>query len=130
MKKRLAIAALTFITLGMFYYVYTGEDTPIAQEEIDLHQACVVMFIKPQCHYCKQAVALMSSKASGNIKIYDITGNPALKNKMTQLARLQKTVPQIFINGKHIGGYSTVKALDSAGELEPLLQNCLVETLP
>ena len=51
----------------------------------------------------------------------DVTGDPARRAEMVQRAMGRRTVPQIFIGGKHIGGSDDLYALNVAGELDPLL---------
>lgn len=79
----------------------------------------VVIYTTRYCPYCSAAKALLSSK---NIEFdeIDVTDNPARRTEMEQLSS-RRTVPQIFIDGKPIGGYDDVRRLDSRGELERLL---------
>jgi glutaredoxin 3 len=51
----------------------------------------------------------------------DIAEEPARRDEMIRRARGRSTVPQIFINGEHIGGYDDLAALDRAGKLDPKL---------
>ncbi len=52
----------------------------------------------------------------------DVTDDDALREKMVEMAGGRRTVPEIFINGKIVGGYDELKALDDAGQLDGLLK--------
>ena len=67
-----------------------------------------------------RAKALLTNKGVAFNEI-DVTSNPALREKMVELAGGRRTVPEIFINGKIIGGYDELRALEMAGELDALL---------
>jgi glutaredoxin 3 len=51
----------------------------------------------------------------------DVSGDAALREKMIELSGGRRTVPEIFINGKIVGGYDELRALDDEGKLDPLL---------
>lgn len=72
------------------------------------------------CPYCTKAKALLKSKDADFIT-YDVADDTLLRQE--SLARSGKTsVPQIFIDGKYIGGCDDLYALDSANELDSLLK--------
>ena len=52
----------------------------------------------------------------------DVSRDPALRAAMTQRANGRRTVPQIFIGGRHVGGSDDLHALDDAGKLDPMLR--------
>ena len=52
---------------------------------------------------------------------YDITGDEDARAKMVERTGGPKSVPQIFIDNRHVGGYDDIHALDEKGELDPLL---------
>lgn len=80
------------------------------------------MYKTPVCPYCVKAKALLSKKGVGDLVTeIDITSKDHLKDEMMTKSHGRKTVPQIFINGKHIGGCDDLYALDAAGELDKLL---------
>lgn len=73
------------------------------------------------CPYCTRARALLDKK--GVIYTgYDITGDEAARRKMVERTGGPKSVPQIFINNKHIGGCDDLHALDASGKLDALLK--------
>jgi glutaredoxin 3 len=79
----------------------------------------VVVFLKPWCSYCASARALLQSKHVSFQEI-DIEARPEQREEMIRRSG-RRTVPQIFIGERHIGGCDELQALDSAGGLDPLL---------
>lgn len=82
--------------------------------------ASVEMYMKPTCGFCHAAMRLLDSKGAGFTKI-DILAQPDLRATMIQRANGRSTVPQIFIDGQHIGGFDDLSALNAAGKLDALL---------
>lgn len=78
--------------------------------------APVKIYIRHGCGYCGAAERLLREKGIGFEKI-DVTGDRAARTWLAT-ATGQYTVPQIFIGGRSVGGYSELKALDRAGELD------------
>jgi glutaredoxin 3 len=72
------------------------------------------------CPYCSRARALLQRKGVAFVDI-DIAEEPARRDEMIQRARGRSTVPQIFIDGEHIGGCDDLVALDRAGKLDTKL---------
>ncbi|HBZ71733.1 MAG TPA: thioredoxin-disulfide reductase [Deltaproteobacteria bacterium] len=81
--------------------------------------ASILLYTKPTCPYCDRAKALLRSKGQTWTEI-DIEADPARREEMIERSR-RKTVPQIFIGDRHVGGYDDLAALEGAGELDPLL---------
>jgi glutaredoxin 3 len=81
--------------------------------------AQVVIYTTNYCPYCAAAKALLRSKRVEFEEI-DVTYDPARRAEMERLSR-RRTVPQIFIDGKPIGGYDEARDLDATGELDRLL---------
>lgn len=79
----------------------------------------VVVYTKPGCPYCARAKALLESKGS---KYQEIVASldPEVKKEMVERSG-RTTFPQIFIDGKHVGGCDDLHALDRKGGLDPLL---------
>ena len=73
------------------------------------------------CGYCSRAKRLLSQKGVDYID-YDVIEDSSKRDEMVQRAGGRMTVPQIFIDGKHVGGSDDLYALDSAGRLDPLLR--------
>jgi glutaredoxin 3 len=72
------------------------------------------------CPYCTRARALLERKGVAYTDI-DILEQPVRRSEMIRRAGGRTTVPQIFINGEHIGGSDELVALDRAGELDAKL---------
>lgn len=73
------------------------------------------------CPYCRRAKALLDSKGATYHEI-SIDGDEAARDAMSKRTGGSRSVPQIFINGQHIGGCDDLHALDAKGGLDPLLQ--------
>ena len=82
--------------------------------------AKVVIYTTNYCPYCAAAKALLRSKNVPFAEI-DVTGDPSRRAEMERLSQ-RRTVPQIFIDGKSIGGYDEARDLDESGELDGLLE--------
>jgi glutaredoxin 3 len=67
-----------------------------------------------------RAKALLKHKGVAFDEI-DVTYDALAREEMVELAGGRRTVPEIFINGRIIGGYDELKAMDDAGELDALL---------
>ncbi len=73
------------------------------------------------CPFCQRAKALLRQKGVDYTE-HNVMLNDRLKKAMIERANGARTVPQIFIDDKHIGGCDDIYALDSAGKLDSLLQ--------
>lgn len=80
----------------------------------------VVMYSKPGCPYCLRAGMLLKSKGVDYQEIV-ASKDPEKKAEMVQRSGGRTTFPQIFIDGRHIGGCDDLVALDNRGGLDPLL---------
>lgn len=84
--------------------------------------ATVQIYTTTYCPYCVRAKALLARKGV-HFEEIDVTDDPALREKMVRLAGGRRTVPEIFINGKIIGGFEELRALDDSGELDAMLSS-------
>lgn len=82
--------------------------------------AKVEIYTKAFCPYCHRAKALLDGKGVV-YEEYDITMGGPKRTEMNARAPGQSTVPQIFIDDRHIGGCDDIMALERVGELDPLL---------
>jgi len=82
--------------------------------------AKVEMYTKAFCPFCIRAKALLKNKG---VKVIDIPAamNRDKRKEMNERSNGANTFPQIFIDGKHIGGCDDIHALDRRGGLDPLL---------
>jgi glutaredoxin 3 len=81
--------------------------------------ARVTMYASDWCPYCQRAEALLRQKGADLEKI-DVDAEPARRQEMMQRSG-RRTVPQIFVGERHVGGCDDLHALDRAGGLDPLL---------
>lgn len=72
------------------------------------------------CPYCVRAKNLLNAK-DVDFKEIDLTGDDAGREALLKRSNGMRTVPQIFINGKHIGGCDNLYELEEKGELDRLL---------
>jgi glutaredoxin 3 len=80
----------------------------------------VVVYLAGWCPYCQRARSLLSKKGV-QVREIDVDDDPRLREEM--IARSgRRTVPQIFIGEKHVGGCDDLLALDERGELDRLIQ--------
>lgn len=82
--------------------------------------ATVIMYSTGYCPYCRSAKALLEKKGVEYTEIR-VDEDPSKRDEMIAKSG-RHTVPQIFINGQHIGGCDDMYALDSRGQLDELLQ--------
>ncbi|NJM57553.1 MAG: glutaredoxin 3 [Synechococcales cyanobacterium RU_4_20] len=83
--------------------------------------AKIEIYTWTRCPFCIRAKGLLDGKGVEYTE-YVIDGDEAARNQMAKLTGGQKSVPQIFIDGQHIGGCDDIHALDRKGELDPLLK--------
>ena len=83
--------------------------------------AKVEVYTSMLCGYCHAAKRLLKQKEVDYVE-YDVGCDIEKRAKMVERAGGQTSVPQIFINGAHIGGCDELYGLDRAGKLTPLLQ--------
>jgi len=72
------------------------------------------------CPYCHAAKDLLKRKGVQFSEV-NVTGDPVVRSTMSSRANGRTSVPQIFIDGRHVGGCDDLYALEEAGELDALL---------
>ncbi len=82
--------------------------------------AKIVMYTSAVCPYCMNAERLLKHKGVTEIEKIRVDLQPALRDEMIAKTG-RRTVPQIFIDDRHIGGFDDLHALDVQGGLDPLL---------
>ena len=80
----------------------------------------VEVYTTTYCPFCARAKNLLKSKGVAFDEI-DVTDDDELRAKMIEMSGGRRTVPEIFINGKLVGGFDELKALDDSGKLDNLL---------
>jgi glutaredoxin 3 len=83
-------------------------------------QPVVTMYVSDWCPYCQRAKSLLKQK---QLVFNEINVEEDVKSREEMMARSsRRTVPQIFIGDKHVGGFDELYALDRSGELDRLIQ--------
>jgi len=82
--------------------------------------ATITMYTTATCPYCINAERLLLSKGVKEINKIRVDLEPEQRVEMMQKTG-RRTVPQIYIDSRHIGGFEDLRALDMAGGLTPLL---------
>ena len=83
--------------------------------------ARVEIYTKFMCPYCARAKKLLESKGV-EYQEYEISMGGEKRDEMLSRANGRTTVPQIFIDGRHVGGSDDLAELERNGQLDPLLQ--------
>jgi glutaredoxin 3 len=78
------------------------------------------MYTTAVCPFCIRAKKLLAARGVSDIEEIRVDLDPERRVEMMQITQ-RRTVPQIFINGRHIGDCEAIQALDRKGELAPLL---------
>jgi glutaredoxin 3 len=82
--------------------------------------AKVIMYTTGMCPFCTRAERLLVSKGVANIEKIRVDLEPEKRQEM--IARTGcRTVPQIYVGDRHVGGFDELATLDRAGGLDPLL---------
>ena len=80
----------------------------------------IIMYSTAVCPYCVRAEQLLNSRGVTDIEKVRVDLDPARREEMmTRTGR--RTVPQIYIGERHVGGFDDLAALDHEGGLDPLL---------
>ena len=81
----------------------------------------IIMYIGPMCNFCEAAKRLFS-RNDLKYKEIDISSKDDLRDEMIKKANGKRTIPQIFFDDQHIGGYEEVRALEKENKLQDLLK--------
>ena len=81
----------------------------------------ITIYTGPRCNYCDAAKRLLirNNVAYNEINIATVVG---AMDEMIKKANGKKTIPQIFVDGQHIGGYDEIRALEKENRLQDLLK--------
>jgi glutaredoxin 3 len=93
---------------------------PLLNRHPERMKANVEIYTWATCPYCIRAKLLLWWKGV-DFTEYKIDGDNEARDRMAQRANSRRTVPQIFVNGTHLGGCDDLYELDAGGKLEPLL---------
>ena len=82
----------------------------------------ITMYTGPFCNYCEAAKRLLARNNATYNEI-DISKVDGAMDEMIKKANGRRTIPQIFFDEEHIGGYDEVRALEKANKLQDILKN-------
>ena len=85
-----------------------------------MSMAKVLMYSTGVCPFCQMAERLLRAKGVAEIEKVRVDLDPARRVEMTERTG-RRTVPQIYVGDRHVGGYDDLAALDRSGGLDPLL---------
>lgn len=91
-----------------------------AEHHLGGTMAKVEIYTRAFCGYCARAMSLLDSKGA-DVEEYDLTMGGPKRAEMVQRSNGRNTFPQIFIDGKHVGGSDDLAALEREGKLDALL---------
>lgn len=80
----------------------------------------VKIYTTPVCYYCDRAKDLLQKKGVAFEEI-DVSTDDDLRLELVKMSGGLRTVPQIWIGDRHVGGFDALSELDRKGELDPLL---------
>lgn len=80
----------------------------------------ILMYSGPMCSFCEAAKRLLDRN---NLKyqVLDISEKEGLRDEMTMKSNGRRTIPQIFFDDYHVGGYQELRELEKSGKLEKYL---------
>ena len=81
----------------------------------------ILLYTTPYCGYCRAAKRLLTSKGLDFAEI-DVSEDLGLREDMISRAKGMRTVPQIFIHGRHVGGYDELAQLEREAKLDAWLE--------
>ena len=82
----------------------------------------IIIYTGPYCNYCDAAKRLLT-RNNASYKEINIATVDGAKEEMIKKANGKMTIPQIFFDDQHIGGYDEVRALEKQNKLQDLLNN-------
>lgn len=92
----------------------------VKSEGRDMTPARVLMYCTASCPFCRSAERLLARKGVSEVERVRVDLEPARRAEMMQKSG-RRSVPQIWIGGRHIGGSEELNALEGSGELDQLL---------
>ena len=81
----------------------------------------ITMYSGPMCAFCDAAKRLLN-RNNLEYKVIDVSTGPELRDEMIQKANGRRTIPQIFFNDFHVGGYVELRSLEKENKLKDLLK--------
>ena len=106
---------------AVFIAIFEAAGDVAFARRTEMAKAKVELYTKSWCPHCRAAKAMLRQRGVTDWIDVDIEAQPSKRAEMIQRSGGRTTVPQIFIDGRHIGGSSDLHAMDHADELVPLL---------
>ena len=82
----------------------------------------ITMYTGPMCNFCEAAKRLFA-RNNLSFKEVDVSTEDGLRDEMTKKANGKRTIPQIFFDDYHVGGYTELRELEKKGELNKLIND-------
>ena len=81
----------------------------------------ILMYSGPMCNFCEAAKRLLN-RNNLKFEVIDISEGTDIRDEMIKKSNGKRTIPQIFFDDNHIGGYQELRALEKSGELNNLVK--------
>jgi glutaredoxin 3 len=88
-----------------------------------MDQMEIAIYVKARCRRCWRASRLLRRRNYA-FEVIDVSGDDELRNWLVETTG-SKTVPQVFVDGRLVGGFAVVRALDISGDLERLVRGAV-----
>jgi glutaredoxin 3 len=98
----------------------TRRETEKDRTEAEMDQKEIAIYVKARCQRCWRAKRLLRRRSYA-FEVIDVSGDDELRKWLVE-ATGTKTVPQVFVDGRLVGGFAVIRALDSSGELDRLVR--------
>ena len=82
----------------------------------------ILMYSGPMCNFCEAAKRLLNTN-NLEYEVLDISTKEGLRDEMTKKSNGRRTIPQIFFDDYHVGGYQELRELEKSGKLAQYLNN-------
>ena len=117
------LAAVLILLIGIFAVWKSKCGGKCGEEPVKVAEAVnapVVIYSIPNCSFCKRAKALLDQKGIV-YKDVDVSNDEAMREKLVEMTGGRTTVPQIFIHGQSVGGFTDIEKLNNEGKLEEMI---------
>ena len=81
----------------------------------------ILMYSGPMCNYCEAAKKLLD-RNNLEYEVIDISSGDDIREEMIKKSNGKRTIPQIFFNDYHVGGYQELRELEKENKLQELLK--------
>ena len=81
----------------------------------------ILMYSGPMCNFCEAAKRLLN-RNNLEYKVIDISSGDGIRDEMIKKSNGKRTIPQIFFNDYHVGGYQELRELEKENKLQELLK--------